>query len=62
MLLLCGWFGRILQRLFSDNGGYASKLCMFPSEEYVAEGKALVEVRQKSKACCQMAPGNAGIR
>lgn len=47
MFLLCGWFGR---RLFSDNEGCASKLCVFPVGKYWAGEKGLSEVRQKKLA------------
>lgn len=49
MLLLCGWFGRILQSVFTDNEGCASKLCMLSIEKYGAEEKVLFKVRQRKK-------------
>lgn len=50
MVLLCGWLGRIIQRLLSDYEGCASKLCVFPIEKYGAKGKALFEVKLKNPA------------
>lgn len=50
MLSLCGWFGRILQRLFSDNEGCVGKSYMFPIEKCGAEAKALFEARQKMQS------------
>lgn len=44
------------RRLFSDNEGCASTLCMFPIEKYGAEEKGLFEVREKKLA---VTPGNA---